>query len=72
MIRFKQDCDGYKAGEVVTLEGGVEDAYVNYRGAAEFVKPDEPETKGTDAPPVDKMMHPPKAGKSREGQVKVK
>ena len=45
MIRFKQDCDGYKSGETVTLEGGVEDAYVNYRGAAEFVKPEEA-TKG--------------------------
>ena len=55
MIRFKQDCDGYKAGETVTLEGGVEDAYVNYRGAAEFVKPEEA-TKATDAPPADKMM----------------
>lgn len=65
MIKFTEDVDGiYTAGQVVELDGGTEDAFVNWRKVAEYVSPDQqPEVKAMDAPPKDKMMRAPKAKK---------
>jgi hypothetical protein len=59
MIKFTADVDGiFETGQTATLEPGVEDAYVNYRGVAVYVDPQE-QVKSFDSPPKDKMMRQP-------------
>jgi ribosomal protein L9 len=65
MIKFTADVDGiFETGQTVTLEPGVEDAYVNYRGVAVYVTAEEQKAAESIPGRRDKMV--------REPQVKRK
>ena len=59
MIKFTEDVDGlYTKDQVIELDGGTEDALVNWRKVAIYVDPKE-QVKTVEAPPKDKMMRTP-------------